>query len=82
MLDIPRSHDLTVTLTLAAGAIADGIHVERVEGREAVSECYHFRAVFRSDDAVASSDVVGEVAKLTIATEAGAERAPAAIAPG
>lgn len=71
MLDRPASHDTTIALSLASGGIRDGLHVERVTGREAISEPYAYRVAFRSDKAISPEDVIGERAKLTLNTEAG-----------
>lgn len=68
---MPATHDTSITLTLASGAIASGIHVESVYLREAVSDVYAGRINFRSDRQIADADVVGERARLELETEAG-----------
>lgn len=65
-------HDTTITLALAGGQIRRGLHVERVEGREALSEPYAIRVTFRAREAIEAGAVIGERADLHLATEAGA----------
>ena len=71
MSDTSRDHDLTITLSLAGGRIESGLHVERLQGREAISEPYLHRVSFRADREIADADVVGESAQVTMRNEAG-----------
>lgn len=67
----PAPYDTSITLSLAGGRIQRGLHVERVEGREAISEPYTVRVIFRSNEAIAPRDVIGERVKLSVETEGG-----------
>lgn len=71
MSDISLGRDLTIELTLANGAISTGLQVERLQGREAISEPYLHRISFRADAEIASTDVVGEGARVILRNEAG-----------
>lgn len=72
MFDHRQHHDTTISLRFGDSRGQVGFHVEAVEGREAISEPYTFRVVFRSGDAIAPHDVIGERVRLSIETEAGA----------
>lgn len=64
-------HDTTITLILGRGRTRPGLHVETVEGREAISRPYSFEATFRARDAIDPRDVIGESVRLSVRTEAG-----------
>ncbi len=71
MADSAATHDLTITLTLASGAISSGLHVESLHGREALSQPYLHKVAFRSQAAIAPGDVVGEGVTAVVRSEAG-----------
>jgi type VI secretion system secreted protein VgrG len=49
-----------------SGASLQNVHVESIEGREAISKPYHFEVVLVSNDALRAVDFVGKRAKLGI----------------
>ncbi|MFC6746747.1 type VI secretion system Vgr family protein [Methylobacterium persicinum] len=55
-----------ITLKLGNGPLSSKLYVERVAGREAISETYEFRVTFHSDATIKADDVLGQNADLTI----------------
>lgn len=67
----PDNQDLTIVLSLGAGAVASGLTVERVLLIEQLSRAYECRLTFVATAAITLSTVLGEAVSLRVTTRAG-----------